>query len=115
MFVKNVTINEEVEQLNRNQHIEIRCELPLNGNYRVISLREVVCVKNGERVRVPEEYEYVYPVERSLADIQSDQVTLPAEFGGITLTVAQVAKALEMLTDVYAEEDDPHPSSSSSA
>lgn len=115
MFVRNVQIDETVEQLDRNQRISVDCDLQRQGNYRIRAVREVLLVKDGERFKAGDEYTGTYPVERDLADIQSDEVTLPAEYGGITLTAAQVAAALEMFTDRYAEEDNPSSSSSSSA
>lgn len=113
MFVKNVTINETVQQRNVNDHIHIQCAA--DGNHLIEALRRVGLLKDGESFQAGSAYEYVYPVKRQLNNIANDQVTLPAEYGGITLTVAQVAMALEMLSDIYAEEDDPNSSSSSSS
>ena len=113
MFVKDVTIDETVQQKNVNDHIHVHCAA--DGNHLIETLRRVGLFKNGEYFKAGSTYEYVYPVQRRLNDILNDQVTLPAELGGITLTVAQVAMALEMLSDVYAQEDDPHGSSSSSS
>jgi hypothetical protein len=113
MFVKDVTIDETVQQRNVNDHIHIRCAA--DGNHLIETLRRVGLFKDGEYYKAGVDYDYVYQVQRRLNDILNDQVTLPAELGGITLTVAQVAMALEMFTDVYAEEDDPSSSSSSSS
>jgi len=115
MFVKNVQIDETVEQLSRNNRVSINCALHLGGNYQINVLREVLLVKDGVRFKAGRDYEYSYPVVRDLNDIQADEVTLPAELGGLTLTAAQVAAALELFTDKYAEEDDPRASSSSSS
>ena len=113
MFVRDVNIDETVQQKNVNDHIHVRCAA--DGNHLIETLRRVALYKNGEYFKAGSEYEYVYAVQRRLADVATDEVTLPAEYGGITLTAAQLAVALEMFTDVYAEEDDPHGSSSSSS
>jgi hypothetical protein len=107
MDIGQVEFDKTLDKRDRNSRIEIDCDVNRQGNYKITAHREIVFIdedSEGEK-KFKTGLEDFYLVMRDLVDISTDEVVLPAEYGGITLNVAQVAKALEMLTDAYAEQD----------
>lgn len=115
MLIEDVTIDETVEKRDRNWMIRIYSELERNGDVGIECHREVVLVKDGVRYETGgQNGERKYVINKLLSEIMNDTITLPSEAGGITLTAVQIALALEMLSDKYADIPEP-PSSSASA
>ena len=101
MVVESVDI--KAEKRNRNRRIEI--DSPLGGDVMINCVREIVLVKDGKRFESGGKYgEKTYIVRKKLADIAGETVKLPDELGGATLSVAQVAAAIEALTDKLASQ-----------
>lgn len=115
MLIEDVTIDETVEKRDRNWMIRIYSELERQGDVGIECHREVVLVKDGVRYETGgQNGERKYMINKLLSAIMNDTITLPPQAGGITLTAGQIALALEMLSDKYAEIP-PEPSSSSSS
>lgn len=95
------TVSKVVKKRDRNEKIEIFAPFEEGENFLVTVSREIMHEADGVRVPMPTDKKYV--INKRFSDIQNDTVTLPAEAGGITLTAAQVALALELITDKYAQ------------
>jgi hypothetical protein len=106
MLIENVDIAPvTVEKRDRNFRIEIYADLEYAPDYRVIVHREVVLVKDGKRYTTgADNGERVYEIEKRLSELAGVSVTLPPEFGGLTLNGAQIAAAMEMISDVLASQ-----------
>jgi len=114
MLIEDVTIDETVEKRDRNWMIRIYSELERQGDVGIECHREVVLVKDGIRYETGGQHgERKYMINKLLSAIMNDTITLPPEAGGYTLTAGQIALALEMLSDKYAETAEPETSSSS--
>jgi hypothetical protein len=104
MLIEDVTIDETVEKRDRNWMIRIYSELERSGDVGIECHREVILVKDGVRYETGgQNGERRYTVMKLLSEIMTDTITLPAEAGGYTLSAGQIALALEMLSDKYAE------------
>jgi hypothetical protein len=116
MLIEDVTIDTEVEKRDRNWMIRLYSELERQGDVGIECHREVVLVKDGKKWDTGgTNGERQYTINKLLSQIMNDTVTLPPEAGGITLTAGQIALALEMLSDKYADTAEPEFPSSSSA
>jgi hypothetical protein len=116
MLIDDVTLADTLERRDRNWLIRIYSELERKGDVGIECHREVVLVKNGAKWDTGGEHgERQYMVYKKLSEIMMDTVTLPPEAGGITLTAGQIALALEMLSDKYAEIPEEPTSSSAGA
>jgi hypothetical protein len=104
MLIRDVTINADVEKRDRNWMIRIYSSLEQSPDVQIECHREVVLVKDGVKWDTSgQNGERKYMVSKMLSEIATDYITLPAEYGGITLTAGQIALALEMLSDKYSE------------
>lgn len=104
MFIENVDIADRVEKRDRNWRIEIFSELERGQNFLVRMHREVILVKDGKLWSTGGTHgERKYVVDKTLAEIAFEQVTLPPEYGGLTLNGAQIAVALEMMSDRFRD------------
>lgn len=122
MVIGDLTVNDTFEVRDRNKEIKITSPLGADTNVIigmteddppvpiVITVpnpninvhREVVLLKDGVKVFV-QGHSKEYHVNKNLSEIISETVTLPAELGGITLSAGQIAAAMELLTDKFAE------------
>ena len=99
MLIQDIQV--EAEKRDRNRMITI--ESPLGGDIVVSCMREIVLVKDGSRFQTGNKYgEKNYSIRKKLSDISGMSVTLPPEAGGVTLNVAQLTLAIEMITDSLA-------------
>jgi hypothetical protein len=104
MIIDDITIDASVEKRDRNWLIRIYSELERQGDVGIECHREVVLVKDGKRWDTSgDNGERNYVIEKKLSEIVNDTITLPPYAGGITLTAGQIALALEMLSDKYAD------------
>lgn len=104
MRIEDITIDAQVEKRDRNWLIRIYSELERDGDVGIECHREVVLVKDGKRWDMAGQYgERQYMISKKLSDVLYETITLPAEAGGITLTAGQIALALEMLSNRFAE------------
>jgi hypothetical protein len=100
MKIEDVVIDETVEKRDRNRTIEIDCT-DLSGDFLLKCRREIILTKDGIRVSTGgANGECDYVVVRRLSEIAAASITLPDS--GPTLTGAQIALAVEMLSDLYA-------------
>ena len=103
---EDVVYNKTLNKRDRNMLIQVHCDLSLNGNYKISADRQIIFTEDGDDLAVVKTGdEDVYVVKRNLADISTDTVTLPVEYGSLEISAAQLAVALEMFTDKYASED----------
>jgi hypothetical protein len=114
MKIGETTLSGVVEKLDRNFSIRIDTNLNTNGNYIINVDREIIYYMDGKKVNIglPETK---YTITKRLNDIVALSVTLPQELGGIALTGAQVACAIEMLTDLVVTQAKAAKTSSSSS
>ena len=100
MKIEDVVVNETTEKRDRNLVMEFNC-LDLSGDFTLTCRREVILIKDGVRVNTGVNGEHEYVVTKKLSEIATDSITLPDS--GPTLTGAQIALAVEMLSDLYRE------------
>ncbi len=97
-----MTVNDSFELRDRNVEIRISSPLKLSPDIEIIVRREKVCLKDNVPVHI-EEHSGIYMIRKKLSEIAAETVTLPEEAGGVTLTAAQLALAVELLTDKFAQ------------
>lgn len=103
-----VVINKTLKSKDRNQEITMRSPVELMGDVEVVVQRQVIVYDEPEEGK-PIEPIYIqgtsrsYVVNKKLSEIINETITLPVEAGGITLTAGQIALAVEMLSDKFAE------------
>jgi hypothetical protein len=102
MFIENFKISEDVEKRDRNYAISINCDLGLSPDIVVVAHREVIAIKDGKKFLWAGEKRY--DVGKALSEIKDVVVTLPDEYGGLKLTVGQLAVGIEMVTDILAKQ-----------
>jgi hypothetical protein len=104
MLIEDVTIDAKVEKRDRNWMIRIYSALEQSPDVQIECHREIILAKDGVKWDTcGQNGERKYMITKMLSEIATDEVTLPIEYGGITLNGAQIALALEMLSDKYAE------------
>lgn len=105
MISGKVVVNEELEKRDRNISICISTPLDLKGDATLQVIREVVLLKkNGEKVITGGNGERSYTIDKKLSEIINDTIELPKDIGGISLTIGQIAAAIEIYTDRIAQE-----------
>jgi hypothetical protein len=105
MIKETIKVDTEIEKRDRNRMISIDCSLSTKGDYVITVTREVVHVQNEQEVKLPGLETKIYTVTRKLSEIIGKKVTLPAKYGSLSFTGAQIGLALEALTDLCAAED----------
>lgn len=104
MLLGTVVLNGTFEKRDRVTAITIDARLEQGGDPLISCDREIVLVNaNGKRVNTGgENGEGIYSFKRKLSTIAGTTITLPPEAGGYTLNAAQVALAMEMISDLIA-------------
>lgn len=107
MKIEDIVVNTTGEKRDRNKSIFIDCNLELSPDFILSCQREVIVIdSNGKRIYTNGVYgEHDYTISKRLSEISNRTITLPVEAGGVTLTVGQIALAIEMLTDDLAVEN----------
>ena len=98
-----VAINASITQYDMNNTVIIQSQLERGSNYHITANRQIALVQNGGLYQ--SNLNASYTVDRDFNDIINDTITLPPQYGGITLTMGQIGVALEMATDIYAQQD----------
>ena len=105
MTIGDVVLSETVQKLDRTKRLVIDCDLTRGGDFLLTAEREVVLVKDGAKVSMGgTQGEREYTLSRKLSEIAEKEITLPPQYGGVTLTGAQIAAAVEALVDSVAQE-----------
>ena len=103
MLKSTVAMSGTAEKRDRNNVIHIQSPLEFGDDCLITLQREICFVKDGKRVILGNDEEEEYAVIKRLSEISAETVTLPSELGGATLTVPQIATALELLSDKFAK------------
>ena len=103
MIIDNVPVN--VSTTKRDRNVRITVSTPINEDVNISADREVVLVDiaTGNTVDIGNRERYT--ISRNLSVIMNDTITLPAQYGGLTITAGQLAAILEAFTDKYATQD----------